>query len=133
MKDLTLNYFSFNSYNPFIYCYLNSSFRNAAKKLYQLVLCKRQTAVTRTKGNNTFTTNINAIEMIETRKSNQSENESNDNIYTDFNTYSEVQTLCEEETFTIQRAITDIVNNQAGPLQAAINTIAADCAAFVTR
>jgi hypothetical protein len=98
-----------------------------------LVLCKRQTAVTRTKGNNTFTTNINAIEMIETRKSNQSENESNDNIYTDFNTYSEVQTLCEEETFTIQRAITDIVNNQAGPLQAAINTIAADCAAFVTR
>ncbi len=51
-----------------------------------MVLCKRQTAVTRTNGNNTFLTNIDAIEMIETRKSNQSENESNDNIYTDFNT-----------------------------------------------
>ncbi len=81
-----MNYFSFNSYNPFIYCYLNSSFRNAAKKLYELVLCKSERPVALTNENHTFLTNINAIEMTEIRKLNESENESNEKIYTNFNT-----------------------------------------------
>ncbi len=45
---------------------------------------------------------------------------------------SDVETLCTEEAFAIQRAANDIVNNQGATLQGAINQIFIDCQAFVT-
>jgi hypothetical protein len=45
---------------------------------------------------------------------------------------SEIQTLCEDEAYTIDRAIIDIVSNQATPLLNAIGIIVGDCVGFIT-
>ncbi|CAG2116017.1 unnamed protein product [Medioppia subpectinata] len=34
----------FCNYNPFIYCYLNNSFKNGAKKFYHFILCHKRSA-----------------------------------------------------------------------------------------
>jgi hypothetical protein len=64
-------FFLTNSYNPFIYCYLNTSFKHAAKKLYQFILCKNQLQITEQNIDlNTRLKNINRIEMIEIKDKN---------------------------------------------------------------
>ncbi len=63
------------SYNPFIYCYLNTSFKHAAKKLYQFIFCKNQLQISEENVDlNTPLENINRTEMIEIKDENSKYN-----------------------------------------------------------
>jgi len=68
-------FFLTNSYNPFIYCYLNTSFKHAAKKLYQFIFCKNQLQISEENVDlNTPLENINRTEMIEIKDENSKYN-----------------------------------------------------------